>query len=319
MSSGILKANELSEIKEILASDQASQMIERDVYWPKWDSPWWYFLLLEETNRLEDIPVEAFKELLVCADRQYYHVFPVKEGEVPENVNGCTEVVCFCFLGSLIRLASKVDFDVFAWLPWAKDWLSRYQLPDGGYNCDEAAYIGSKKSSLISTTVMLEGMLAYVKFTGNYDEFASNIERSVSYLLKHHLYLSTSENEIEGVDWDKVIFPLFYEYDFSRGLEAVLDFVLQTGKKVRKGNLDKGIALLQQKIDAGVNHCEKQWLSEEKTVSYYIEAPVMFKDMANIPLVMKILNGSHENKFVVERLARIKEKLEKAMENKQLA
>lgn len=318
MSSGILKANDLTEIKEILASEQASMMIERDVYWPKWDSPWWYFQLLEETDRLADVPVETFKELLVCADRQYLHLFPVKEGDAPEDVNGFTEVLCFCFLGSLMRLASKVDFDVFAWLPWAKDWIRRYQLPDGGYNCDEAVYTGSGKGSLISTTVMLEGMLAYVKYAGNYDEFGKNIERAVSYLLKHHIFMSSKGEPIEGTDWDKVIFPRFYEFDFSRGLEVVLDFVLQTGKKVRRNNMEKAIALLKQKIDAGVNHSEKQWMSEEKTISYLIEAPVLFKEMANMPLVMKKLNSNAENSFVINRMKEIQRKLDQAMANQQL-
>ncbi len=318
MSSGILKANDLNEIKEILASEQASMMIERDVYWPKWDSPWWYFLLLEETERLSDVPVETFKELLVCADRQYLHVFPVREEDAPEDINAYTEVLCFCFLGSLMRLASKVDFDVFAWLPWAKDWIKRYQLPDGGYNCDDAAYTGSGKGSLISTTVMLEGMLAYVKYTGNYDEFGKNIERAVSYLLKHHIYMSTKGEPIEGTDWDKIIFPRLYEFDFSRGLEAVLDFVLQTGKKVRRVNMEKAIALLKQKIESGVDHSEKQWMSEEKSVTYLIESPVMFKEMANMPLVMKKLNSSATNPFVLERLNSIQKKLELAESNQQL-
>jgi hypothetical protein len=318
MSSGILKANDLNEIKEILASEQASMMIERDVYWPKWDSPWWYFLLLEETDRLSDVPVETFKELLVCADRQYLHIFPVREEDAPEDINAYTEVLCFCFLGSLMRLASKVDFDVFAWLPWAKDWIKRYQLPDGGYNCDDAAYTGSGKGSLISTTVMLEGMLAYVKYTGNYDEFGKNIERAVSYLLKHHVYMSTKGEAIEGTDWDKIIFPRLNEFDFSRGLEAVLDFVLQTGKKVRRVNMEKAIALLKQKMESGVNHSEKQWMSEEKTVTYLIESPILFKEMANMPLVMKKLNSTAENSFVVERLKNIRKKLELAENNQQL-
>lgn len=318
MSSGILKANDLNEIKEILASEQASMMIERDVYWPKWDSPWWYFQLLEETDRLKDVPVDTFKELLVCADRQYLHVFPVRPEDAPEDVNGFTEVLCFCFLGSLMRLSAKVDFDVFAWLPWAKDWLKRYQLPDGGYNCDDAVYTGSGKSSIASTTVMLEGMLAYVKYTGNYDEFGKNIERAVSYLLKHHLFMSSKGEPIPNTNWDKIVFPRFYEYDFSRGLEAVLDFVLQTGKKVRRINMEKAIELLKQKIDSGVDHSEKQWMSEEKTVSYLIESPIMFKEMANLPLVMKKINSSAPNPFVAERLKNILKKLEQAVSNGQL-
>ncbi len=310
MISGVLKANELSEVGALIQSEKALLMIERDVYWPKWDSPWWYILLLEETGRLAEVPVEAFKELLTCADRQYLKVFPVREEDVDGPVNGHTEVMCFCFLGGLMKVASKLDFDVFAHVPWAKNWLSRYQLPDGGYNCDESAYTGSGKSSLISTTVVLEGMIEYAKFTKDVESHAANMQKAVSYLLKHQVYMSTTGKEIPDTNWNKIIFPRFYEYDFSRGLEAIFDFLLLTGKKVRGVAIERALAMLRQKTDSGLAHSEKQWLSEEKTVSYYIEKPIVFKDMANLPLVMKKLNSTTDNEFVPAMLARVSRKHE---------
>ncbi|MGM0599969.1 MAG: hypothetical protein ACQETH_09160 [Candidatus Rifleibacteriota bacterium] len=312
MSAGILKADELEEIKDILADEQAAMMIERDVYWPKWDSPYWFFFLLEETDRLEDIPIDIFKEMLMCADRQFLNYFPTCQEEVPEGLNPDVEIMCFCMLGSLMRLCSKLDFDVFAWLPWAKDWISRYQLPDGGYNCDANAYIESGKSSIVSTVVLLEGMLAYGKHIGSYEEFSKNVEKAVSYLLKHHIYMSSNAEEIKEMEWDKIIFPRFYEFDFSRGLEVVLDFVLQTGKKVRKANTLKAIDLFKKKYEQGVNGSEKKWLNGEKTVSYYSDTPVLFEDRANIPVVMKKYNGPDENPYVKKQMERIKQKLEKA-------
>ncbi|HAE41262.1 MAG TPA: hypothetical protein DCG57_21915 [Candidatus Riflebacteria bacterium] len=310
MISGVLKANELSEVGALIHSEKALLMIERDVYWPKWDSPWWYILLLEETGRLAEVPVEAFKELLTCADRQYLKVFPVREEDVDGPVNGHTEVMCFCFFGALLKVASKLDFDVFAHLPWAKTWLSRYQLPDGGYNCDESAYTGSGKSSLVSSTVMLEGMIEYARFTKDIETFAPNMQKIVSYLLKHQVYMSTAGKEIPDTDWDKIIFPRFYEFDFSRGLEAIFDFLLLTGKKVRGVAVERALALLRKKTDAGLAHSEKQWLSDEKTVSYYIEKPIVFQDMANVPLVMKKLYSASDNEFVPALLARISRKHE---------
>jgi len=310
MISGVLKANELSEVGAVIQSEKALLMIERDVYWPKWDSPWWYILLLEETGRLAEVPVDAFKELLTCADRQYLKVFPVREEDVDGPVNGYTEVMCFCFLGGLMKVASKLDFDVFAHVPWAKNWLARYQLPDGGFNCDESAYTGSGKSSLISTTVMLEGMIEYAKFTKDIESYAANMQKAVSYLLKHQVYLSTAGKEIPDTSWDKIIFPRFYEYDFSRGLEAIFDFLLLTGKKVRGVAIERALAILRQKTDSGLAHSEKQWMSEEKTVSYYIEKPIVFKDMANMPLIMKKLNSSADNEFVPAMLARVSRKHE---------
>lgn len=309
---GMLKASDLDELREVIESEKALQMIERDVYWPKWDSPWWYMLLLEETSRLHEIPVPVFKELLTCADRQFLKVFPVREEDVDGPVNAQTEVMCFCFFGSLMKIASKLDFDVFAHVPWAKDWVHRYQLPDGGYNCDESVYTGSGKSSMISTTVMLEGMIEYSRFTQQSELFAANMQKAVSYLLKHQIFLSSRGQEIEGAEWNKVIFPRFYEFDFSRGLEAVFDFLLLTGKKVRAIAIEKALALLEKKIAARLAHSEKAWLSQEKTVSYYIEKPILFKDMANVPLVMKKLNGSADNEFVPAMLARVAKKHEEA-------
>jgi hypothetical protein len=71
-------------------------------------------------------------------------------------------------------------------------------------------------------------------------------------------------------------------------------------------------------MESGVNHSEKQWMSEEKTVTYLIESPILFKEMANMPLVMKKLNSTAENSFVVERLKNIRKKLELAENNQQL-
>lgn len=309
MISGILKANELNEVGAVIESEKALLMIERDVYWPKWDSPWWYILLLDETGKLPEVPVSAFKELLTCADRQYLKIFPTKETDVDGPVNGYTEVMCFCFFGCLMKIASKLEFDVFAHVPWAKEWVNRYQLPDGGYNCDESAYTSTGKSSLVSTVVMLEGMIEYTRYTRENDLYAANMQKAVSYLLKHQVFMSTAGNVIPDTNWDKVIFPRFYEFDFTRGLEAILDFLLLTGKKVRGPAIEKAVNLLNQKIAAKLDHSEKQWLGEEKTVSYYIEKPVVFKDMANMPLIMKKLNSTAPNEFVPALLERVNKKL----------
>lgn len=318
MSSGILKANELDEIKGVIESDEAFLMIERDVYWPKWDSPWWYMQLLDETGRANEIPVDVLKELLVCADRQYLKIFPVNPGDLPEEVNSCTEVMCFCFLGNLMCLCSKLDLDVFAYIPWAKEWVSKYQMADGGYNCDEFAYQEQGKSSIISTTSMLEGMVEYSRFIGDKQRYSAQMVKAVSYLLRHQLYLSSTGKKIEGTEWEKIIFPRFYEYDFSRGLEAVLDFLDLTGKKVRAKAAEKAIQLLDEKIKNKLDHSEKQWLSDEKTVSYYIEKPEMFKEMATLPLLMKLINSTSPNSFVPAMLDRVAQKLSKAQAAGQL-
>jgi hypothetical protein len=87
---------------------------------------------------------------------------------------------------------------------------------------------------------------------------------------------------------------------------------LQTGKKVRKANTLKAIDLFKRKYEQGIKSSEKKWLNGEKTVSYYSDTPVLFEDRANIPVIMKKLNGPDENPFVKKQMDRIKQKLEKA-------
>jgi hypothetical protein len=35
---------------DYLQSDEALESIEKDPYWPKWNSPWWHMLLLHEID-----------------------------------------------------------------------------------------------------------------------------------------------------------------------------------------------------------------------------------------------------------------------------
>ena len=50
-----------------------------------------------------------------------------------------------------VLFACGVDIDGRA--PWIRAWFLRYQLPDGGLNCDEKAYAGSGGASSIQSTV----------------------------------------------------------------------------------------------------------------------------------------------------------------------
>jgi hypothetical protein len=297
---------------EFVSSDQAYEMIERDVYWPKWEHPWWAILALAETGNLSQVPQELMMEFLNCADRQYIHVFPVKPEDADEDVNGYTEVMCFCFLGSLLKVASLMELDLFAYMPWAKDWFTRYQLPDGGYNCDETAYLGSGKSSLISTVPMLEGMIQYQRFMADETLFEQQAKKAFDYLIKHNVFMSSSGKEIPGVEWDKLLFPRFYEFDFLRSLEVVLDYGIFKNIPIPEKAINKAVKLLEQKIADKVFYSEKQWLREEKTVTYTSEAPILFRDRAKVPVFLNIINAREENPFVEELLEKSKAKLEEA-------
>lgn len=304
-----LKANELSEIGSLLKSEKALLMLEKDVFWPKWDSPWWYVLLLEETGRLNEIPPNIIKELINCADSQYIKVLPIKDEGMNGTINSYTEVMDFRLLGGLMKVSSLLKLDIFTYIPWAKNWINRYQLSDGGYGCNDSSS-DSVKKSIISTTVMLEGLIEYSRFLNDTETYARNMFKAVTYIIQHQIYLSINGHEIPDTDWDKIIFPRFCEYDFSRGLEVVLDFLLLTERKLKHSSIEQALLLLRRKTDIGLGFSEKQWLADEKTVSYYIEKPILFKDSANVPLVMKKLNSRNINEFVPTMLARISRKYE---------
>ena len=64
------------------------------------------------------------------------------------------------------RLASRqvlaaCGVDVERALPWVKPWFVRYQMADGGLNCDETAYPSTDEcpSSMVGTVAPFEAML----------------------------------------------------------------------------------------------------------------------------------------------------------------
>lgn len=192
----------------------------RDPYWPKWDNHWWRLALLLELGALGDLPSELSEAFAQALDSHYLHHFPVHEHEVPAGCDPYGDILCFCALGTAARILFACGVKVWERLPWLYDWLFRYQLPDGGYNCDEQAYTGSNKSSLVSTAPVLEAVLAS-RPQGDFTAEERNLlNRGLSYLLAHRIYQSRSGRTLEPA-WLSPLFPRFYEYDILRGLSLV--------------------------------------------------------------------------------------------------
>lgn len=56
-------AEALAKLKASLSSASALQSIERDPYWPKWDSPWWHMSLLNEMDLAKEIPATCISKM----------------------------------------------------------------------------------------------------------------------------------------------------------------------------------------------------------------------------------------------------------------
>ncbi|MBL7671447.1 MAG: hypothetical protein JNM39_13260 [Bdellovibrionaceae bacterium] len=62
-------------ILEYLSSPGALDSIERDPYWPKWDSPWWHMSLLNEMDLAKEIPKASISKMVQVLKTHYLPVY----------------------------------------------------------------------------------------------------------------------------------------------------------------------------------------------------------------------------------------------------
>lgn len=242
---------ETADSLEYLRSDEAAESIERDVYWPKWHSPWWHMLLLHELHLTPLIPLEVLTHLGLRAKAQYLSIFPVREEELPPGIDPVRGIMCHCALGSLYQILFARGLDPEYFLPWAREWFLKYQLPDGGWNCDEAVYVkATPRSSIVSTLPILEAMLHSLKGGPTQAEWES-LDRGADYLIRHRLYRRASEPAaIIDQSWLSIRFPRYYEYDWLRGMTFLVDWAEARKRALPRELLGEVAAPLNTALDA---------------------------------------------------------------------
>ena len=204
-------AEALDKSRFYLSSPDALKSIERDPYWPKWDSPWWHMLLLHELGLTKEIPAAAVKKMVETLKSHYLPTFQIDSKDIPEGVDPIRKGACHCAIGSVYQVLFSYGVDVDLELPWMRPWFLRYQLPDGGLNCDENAYTKqSPKSSIVSTLPCLEAILFCHTKNLSPDE-SSFLDKGANYLLRQQLFRKISTEEIINKNWLEVKFPRFYE------------------------------------------------------------------------------------------------------------
>ena len=95
-------------------------------------------------------------------------------------------------------------------IPWAHDFIVKYHLPDGGWNCDEKSSV----SSIVSTVPVLEWLV---------DQSGLGVvfDRGMTYLVERGLFRSKRTGAVIDEAWLEPSMPRFYEYDVLRGLRLV--------------------------------------------------------------------------------------------------
>jgi hypothetical protein len=124
----------IHESLNYLASGEASKSIDANPYWPKWNSPWWHMSVLFEMGMAECIPKAIAKKMLAEVKRTHLPYF-FRE-EAPADKGPDQDAPCPCAFGNIYQILSATGLDVDAELPWARGWFLKYQMPDGGLNCD---------------------------------------------------------------------------------------------------------------------------------------------------------------------------------------
>lgn len=241
--------NEIDDSVRYLCSIEASESMRRDPYWPKWHSPWWHMTLLYEMGLTKRIPIDAINLLIDSLNNHCLHFFPFTEEEVPEGFDPIRSVLCHCALGTAQRVLIDFGIDVEQKMPWIGKWFSRYQLGDGGFNCDESAYTKKGgKSSMISTIHMIESLLALGSL--NEDQITC-LDKCVEYVLRRKLLYSISKGgQLMDPAWTELTFPRFYEYDVLRGLAAVLRTAVLRRRTIAFEAIEDGLQIVYSKLNS---------------------------------------------------------------------
>ncbi len=210
-----------------LATNPAMTSLAGDVYWPKWDSPWWHMLLLWELGEAKRIPTRAVTRMIAGLNDFRLKTFPLTADELGD-ANPSRDVMCHCGLGSMIQVLDACGVDAWSAVPWAVPWFPRYQMADGGLTCDDAAYAISDEcpSSMVGTVAPFEAMLLGGP-TAWSPERRAFLVRAAGFLMSRALVQGSPTNHnAEERDaakaWGAPCLPRFYFYDVLRGLSALV-------------------------------------------------------------------------------------------------
>ncbi len=242
-----------------LGSEAAQRSFEIDPYWPKWHSPWWHMLLLHELGEARQIPARAAAAMVAGIDG-LLHIFPIHPSDAP-GANPQRDIACHCALGTMVPVLAACGIDVDRALPWVKPWFVRYQMADGGLNCDETAYRATDEcpSSMVATVAPLEAMLLGDPGTSEQRSF---VDRAAQFLIARALIHGspTVHNAAErdsAVSWRALAFPRFYFYDVLRGLAALVRWAEATARPLPEAAVAIVVDSLVERWPDGVVRVER--------------------------------------------------------------
>jgi hypothetical protein len=249
-----------------LASDAALASLAADVYWPKWSSPWWQMLLLFELGEARRIPARAVRATVQALDALPLHTFPIRAEDWPPGLSPARHASCHCALGSIDQVLTACGVDVDRELPWIAAWYARYQMQDGGFNCDEQAYLVADEcpSSMVGTIAPFEALVR----RGPSEPLARGARFLCDRALVHGSPTRHNAEEREAARrWGAPTFPRFYFYDVLRGATALVRWARELREIVPLAAIADAVAQLIAIAPDGVVRVGRRAFADHATWS----------------------------------------------------
>jgi hypothetical protein len=150
-----------------------------------------------------------------------------------------------CVVAMMLRIASQAKIDDSR-IAEMVDYILKYQMSDGGWNCAWERKIKPKQSSLHTTLAVIEAFEAYLRNGYNYqkNKIYEIIPQGVEYILSKRLFRSVSSNEVINKEMLNFPFPYGWKYDVLRALYIMAKININYDIRMQEG-----IDLLINRLD----------------------------------------------------------------------
>ncbi len=244
----------VSQSISYLESEATQKAFSLDGYWPKWDGPWWHMLLLHEMELTHMIPKTAVTAFVGALHRIPLKIFPIYPSDMPPGTDPFRGSPCHCQIGTVYQVLAKYGVNVDSELPWMRAWMLNYQMADGGYTCDNDAYLVKEEipSSMVGLISIFEALLQYSPRGWTADE-RRVLDKGAQFLIDRKLTLGSAteynKNERESAKtWADLAFPRFYYYDILRGLNALTLWAEKTQTPLPKSSIVDALSVMKNKF-----------------------------------------------------------------------
>ncbi len=214
------------------------------VYIPKWIST--HYTMMELKSMEIRPETKAYQDALcVLLDRLWHNRTILKKHKHLD----------MCIAGMLLNLACYGKTPVSD-LKSLVDYVLRFQMPDGGWNCEFEKRPSLEKSSVHTTICVLEGLLEYANEEHPYRhlEVKRALEDGCELLLRRRIYQKLSLDEPIDPKMAKATYPPRYKYDYLRALEFFAnknhpyDERMDDALALLKASMRKGFMLRGEKL-----------------------------------------------------------------------